>query len=166
MMKKRGARRRNALRRTEVPKIIHNGIVRANREASAWAFTRPMRNVLTQLRTGVVNEIEETGEVFIDMETVDSSRRDLPDVVPIGSALHGWIAVCEHIDPRMKTYRLRVLADRLNAGQEITEQLVEAAFSEFEAIVAALPDRSPDDWKAAAQSAEIQSLMERAQEAA
>lgn len=164
-MKKRN-HKRHVVKGLAVPKIVHNGIVRANREASAWAFTRPMRNVLMQLRTGEVNVIEETGEVFIDMGTVDSSRRDLPEVVPIGSALHGWIAVCEHIDPRMKTYRLRVLADRLNAGQEITEQLVEAAFSEFEDIVSALPDRSPDDWKAAAQSAEIKALLERAQEAA
>jgi len=165
-MKKRGSHRRNAMIRPAIPRVIHNGIVRANREASAWAFTRPMRNVLAQLRTGVVNEIAETGEVFIDMKTVDSTRSDLPEVVPIGAALHGWICVCELLDDKLKTYRLRVLADRLNAGQEITERLVEQALDEFEAIVSALPDRSPDEWKAAAQSAEITALLEKAQEAA
>lgn len=158
-MKKRNHKRAaSARRRTAglaVPRIIHNGIVRANREASAWAFCRPMRNVLMQLRSGVVDEIAETGEVFIDMATVDSTRRDLPAVVPIGAAIHGWICVCERLDDKLKTYRLRVLADRLNAGQEITERLVEQAREEFDDTVRRIVDLPDGAIKSAVMTTQI-----------
>lgn len=162
-MRKRGSRIKI---QRGIPSVIHRGMVRTNREASSWSFSRPMRNVLLQLRSGVVNEIAETGEVFIDMQTVDSTRSDIPEIVPIGGAIHGWVCVCERLDQRLKTYFLRTLADRLNAGQEITERLVDQAFEEFESIVAKLPNYSPDALQAAAKSAEITALLERVQEAA
>lgn len=110
------------------------GIARAERERLAAQAAAPMRALFAQLASGEVCEVD--GRAVMSMPDLDESvRQSDSEWVEIAPAILGWIDVWQRLAPDLRTDKLRTLAARIAAGQDITPRLVEVAREQFEATI-------------------------------
>lgn len=118
--------------------LIAAGMRRAEKQRKADVIARPMRDLFCLLASGEVLEIE--GRAVMRMPEIDLAISERAEYCEITPAIRGWIDCWARIAPDLSLYRMGVLADCLERGQEITPRLVEQARAEFETTVKRIPE--------------------------
>lgn len=108
-----------------LPPILMRGLERAERARKADILARPMREMLNMLEQGEVYEAE--GHAVMHMPAIGDDPAQWCAIAP---AIRGWLDCWARVDSNIDQHRLKVIADRLEAGKEITPRLAAAAREE------------------------------------
>lgn len=140
----------------KIPRVMagmFGRIDQLEKERRAAAIAKPMRNLMDLLASGEAYEIG--GQVVMRMPEIDKVFAERAEWVEVAPAVEGWIDCWQRMAPDLGSYHLGVLAQRLSAGKEITERLVQQARAEFDAHVARLPEIPADQVKSAITTTQI-----------
>lgn len=159
-MRKRSPARRRIV---GVHPAIAAGIRRAEKARKADVIARPMRELFALLASGEVCEID--GRAVMRMPEIDTTLTERAEWCEIAPAVRGWIDCWARIAPDLSTYRMGVLADRLERGQDLTPRLVDLARAEFEATVARIAETADGEILAAITTTQTGWEMEKITEA-
>lgn len=121
-----------------LPAVIARGIDRAERARRAEIIARPMREMLNMLEQGEVYEAE--GHAVMHMPAIGDDPAQWCAIAP---AIRGWLDCWARVDSNIDQHRLKVIADRLEAGKEITPRLAAAAREEFETAIQRIAELPP-----------------------
>ena len=137
---------------------ITAGLARIERRENAEKLARPMRDLFDLLAQGEVYEID--GHAVMRMPSTAQGMAD-NEWCAIAPALRGCIDCWRRIAPDIGTYRMKVLADCLDADKPITPRLVEQARDEFEATIRRIVDLPDGQIRSAILTTQIAWELER-----
>lgn len=126
--------------------LIAAGIARQAKEHLAAEIARPMREMFRELLTGDITEVPvENGDLVtwvaaMRMPEVDPLFR-VPGTewVDVAQGISSWVDSIGRLVPRLRTDKMKYLAERLTQDKSATERMVEQASAQFEAFVSLIP---------------------------